>query len=1012
MLAQERLQLKALEAAKLDIAGELRTDDLFRTLVSQSVNLTRSDAGCLYDCRPGQDLLGPIANIALPPSAMENVARSAREAARKVVESQRALILDIHDEHRSDGTTTLAAVPVLHDGHVVAILELLSSCANAFSQDDLDLLTQLTSQAAVALRNAQLHEENGLRAEQLTIVNRVAQAVSKTLDLENLTTVVHQEIEAAFELDAFFIALYNETTNELDYCRQVDDGTIAPPERKPLGKGLTASVIKGREPLLIQDFEAERDQLPSAELWGTMKTPGSWLGVPMEVGDRAVGVISVQAYRPHAYGENEQELLTRIAEHVATGLKNTQVYQETSRRLAQCEVLRELMLAAASTLDFDLVLERALEALHTTVGAECIGFAVPDSDRKSITLHPSQIGFPADAERLALEMDHSICGRVLLTGQPIVLNDVRESSCYHRGRAETRSELAVPVIVHGKAAGVLNVESSRANAFGEVDLHFYTTIASQLGMALENARLFEAERRQRQQTEALEEAAAVVSGTLNLDQVLNRILEQVARVVPGDAFDVLLIRNDDTARVVGRRGYEDEEWGVRSLSIDEYPFLQQMIRSGKPIVVPDTADEPHWVLEEGKEPWKSYVGAPVTVGGVVVGFLNVNSTRRGAFSQQDAQGLQAFAHHAAAAIENAQLYEELHTYANSLEKRVEERTSQLRSQYAQLDAILESTTDGIILADVDGNLVLANPVARRWLRQALSPEESDQLRAAVKALAARAEAKPELVLELTGLDLQITAAPVRKPTVEQARAVIAIHDVSHLKALNRMKSRFVSNVSHELRTPIATIKLLAHLMEKQPDRWKEYLDPLKREAEHQAKLVHDILEMSRVDAGRLEIHPEPTNLNELVRTAAQKYRNQTKERRLTLDCYLAETEPVVMVDSQWIMQVLANLLSNAVRYTLDGGSVKVTTGCETTDGRAWATVTVADTGIGIPENEMPYIFDRFFRGERPQTMQVSGTGLGLAILKEIMELHGGRVTVESEVDEGTSFTVWLPSDSR
>ncbi|MGD2147336.1 MAG: HAMP domain-containing sensor histidine kinase, partial [Anaerolineae bacterium] len=268
------------------------------------------------------------------------------------------------------------------------------------------------------------------------------------------------------------------------------------------------------------------------------------------------------------------------------------------------------------------------------------------------------------------------------------------------------------------------------------------------------------------------------------------------------------------------------------------------------------------------------------------------------------------------------------------------------------------------------------------------------------------------MLELSGLDLQLTAAPVSNPEMEEARAVIAIHDVTHLKALNRMKSRFVSNVSHELRTPIATIKLLAHLMEQQPERWEEYLGPLIREADHQARLVRGILEMSRVDAGRLELRPSPTSLNHLAEIAVSSHQAQAEEHGLTLTYCSGDCDPIALADSQWMTQVMNNLMSNAIRYTLAGGEITVETGIQYAEGRSWATVTVSDTGIGIPADELPHVFDRFFRGEEPRTMQISGTGLGLAILKEIVELHGGQVTVESQVDQGSSFRVWLPLESQ
>jgi signal transduction histidine kinase len=339
---------------------------------------------------------------------------------------------------------------------------------------------------------------------------------------------------------------------------------------------------------------------------------------------------------------------------------------------------------------------------------------------------------------------------------------------------------------------------------------------------------------------------------------------------------------------------------------------------------------------------------------------------------------------------------------------VQERTAELEVQYAQLETVLASSSDGIIVADRQGEILQTNPVAEDWLARTLSPEDAGRLREAVRGLVGLAEERPETVLELMGLDLELSAAPIAESWMEGAAVVIAIHDVSHLKALDRVRTRFISSVSHELRTPITTIRLYAELMRRKPERWREYLNVLIQEADRQTQLVDGVLQISRIDLGRLEIRPRPVALNELTEIVLASHRVSAGERGLTLEHRLAEPGSTVLVDQERMTQVLTNLVANAIQYTPEGGIVVVSTGEREADGRVWATVTVADTGMGIPEGELPHVFERFFRGEQPQHLQLSGTGLGLAIAKEIVELHGGRVVVESEVDAGTTFTVWLP----
>jgi PAS domain S-box-containing protein len=699
--------------------------------------------------------------------------------------------------------------------------------------------------------------------------------------------------------------------------------------------------------------------------------------------------------------------LLDITERVRSEEERARADEEIRRRAAQLEALNAVIAAAAGAPDLLELLETALDYTLQAVGVE--GGTIWRSGQYIVR------GIEQEADEAQA---HEALAAGLAISSPIAVEDWL---CVTDGDPLSsvsrlmvgfglRATLAAPILVDGRRIGGLAVVSPEPRSWAVDELTLIEAIGQQLGAATERLRLLQAEREQRGLAEALQEAAAVVSSTLETDKVLDRILEQVERVVPGDAFNIMLVTDDGKTRIVRWRGYErsaENGGGVGTeLQIDKIPNLQKMVQTGEPVIISDTSTDPDWV-ELGEKRWRSYTGTPIMLGGVMVGILNVNGNQAGQFNLYDARRLQAFANHAATAIENSRLYQELRNYAEQLEKRVEERTSQIQAQYSQLEAILRSSSDGIIVTDSRGEIVRANPIADSWLTRTLSPEDAATLREAIHSLAARPAERLETVLELADLDLELRAAPITE--TEEVTAVVTVHDISHLKTLDRMKSRFVSNVSHELRTPITTIKLYAALMQQSSrDKWEEYLDALAREADRQARLVEEILQISRIEAGRLEITPHPTPLNELAEAVFVNHQLLAQEGELVLEYQPAEPGPVALVDSDRIAQVLANVVTNAIQYTPRGGKVVISTGKKETDGRTWAVVMVKDNGMGIPEEELPHIFERFFRGERPRSMQMSGTGLGLAIVKDIVELHGGLVKVESKVDVGTTFTIWLP----
>ncbi len=524
----------------------------------------------------------------------------------------------------------------------------------------------------------------------------------------------------------------------------------------------------------------------------------------------------------------------------------------------------------------------------------------------------------------------------------------------------------------------------------------------------ETQRLFQAEQERRAFAEALQAAAAAVSSNLDPDEVLSRILEQVERVITGDAFNIMLIKGN-AVTITRWRGYKHPGMSKhppqQEIPLTRYPNLLKMMREGQPIVIPDTLIDANWVPRVNREWWRSYVGAPLQIGKRTLGFLNVNSTQPGKFGPQTAQRLKAFADHAAAAIENARLYQALHEHAAQLEARVRERTAELEAQYARLAQVLNSTSDGIIVTDAEGQIVRANPVAETWLTQTLQPEDATRLQETVHDLAEKAAERPEIVLELRGVDLQLRATAIP----ESGGAVVAVHNVSHLKALDRMKSRFISDISHEMRTPLTTIKLHAQLLRNQlPEKQNRHRDIMEMEVDQQAKLIEEILEFAKIDAGHLELHRCPIDLNSWGEITLTSYHLRAEEKGLTLTFTPAPSAPYVLADPNKIQRVLTNLLANAIRHTPEGGNITVSIAESQAQERTWATIQIADTGVGIPAEEVPHIFERFVRGAESRENQTPGTGLGLAIVKELVELHGGWVTVKSQVGAGTTFTVALP----
>jgi PAS domain S-box-containing protein len=902
-------------------------------------------------------------------------------------------------------------VPLKYHGHLIGVLTLQSRQRDAFTPLDVATLEALAGHIAAAVQNARLYQQERAARQRLEALYRIGQAVNSTLDpaliLDQLTGEAMRATGATHgsvlvpdpEWGVF------ERRSLRGYSPEERSRAIAQP--LSLDRGINGRAYRLRQGVYVPDVRQDPNYFP------LIPTARSELVLPLMRGDRILGLLDLQSPQVDAFRDVDMGFLRALADQVAVALENARLYQEERRRSQEQEILA-LIATALNTLQVRRAFPILVRGLQELTGCDRVAVALLEDDRAHYRISVLETPYPVLTEGTVLPLSTTPVWDDLLGGQPHFCPDMGAEVEYETIRAlydaGFRSYVSLPLWAGGRVIGALHLVSLREQNFRREQVPVLQRVADALAAAIENERLYRAEREHRELAQALAESAAVITRTLDPTQMLEQIIEQVARVVPGDAFNIMLLEND-TARIVRWRGYERfgaEEWVAAAvLPVADLPNLWEMVRTGEPVLVPDTHADPHWARIRGLEWVRSYVAAPIVIRGITVGFLNVDGTRPHQFGSADAARLKAFADQVAIALENARLYTELRHYAGTLEEQVRERTAQLAAQYARLEAILRSTGDGILLTDARGEILQANPVAQRWLARDLAPEDARKLQEAIRRVARRAQERPEEIVELPGLDLEVRASPVEGPAGEEA-AVVILHDVTQFKTLERLRVRFISNISHELRTPLTTIKTYLHLLRQTPELLPEYLDILEREADWQARLVEDVLEISRLDSGALRMHFSPVGLNALAAEVVDAQRPLALAQGLVLEFRPAEAGPVAWADPDALRMVLINLIRNSIQYTPSDGRVEVATGEAEREGHRWATVTVADTGIGIPKDELPYIFDRFFRGERPRQMQIPGTGLGLSIVKEIVDRHGGRVSVESEVGKGTRFTVWLP----
>lgn len=357
---------------------------------------------------------------------------------------------------------------------------------------------------------------------------------------------------------------------------------------------------------------------------------------------------------------------------------------------------------------------------------------------------------------------------------------------------------------------------------------------------------------------------------------------------------------------------------------------------------------------------------------------------------------------------------------NHLSGRLKETLAEISAEKRKAEAILIHMADGILAVDRDRRVILANPAAAEMLGfdpglvagrplGALVPDEG--LAAALdEVLAGRREDASVRVAVHGGTVLRARLAPLKDPSGWVNGIVIVFHDITRQENLDRMRREFVANVSHELRTPLTTIKSYVETLLEgsiEPEVSTRFLSVVAAETDRMVRLVNDLLTLSQLDSGRLRWEFGEVSPEELIAAVCEKFADRCGRKGLTLSCFHDPGLPLVEGDRDRLEQILSNLLNNAVDFTPSGGRIEVSA-CRLHND-VW--MTVGDSGIGIPPEDLPHIFERFYRVDKARSREFGGTGLGLSIAREIVEAHGGRIEISSTPGRGTQVRFSLPVEA-
>jgi len=855
--------------------------------------------------------------------------------------------------------------------------------------------------ADIVFETARLLRESERRLAEQTALFEAGQALTSDLHLDSVLERLVEEVRALLGADAADCWMFDESGRRL-VCRAVRGLPESQVGRSILPEGTVGEAIASGKPVLRRDF-ATTEQPPPSKAYAVF---AEVMDAPFETRGTVRGVLGVCSLKSRRFDERDLQLLDTFAGLASVTVRNAETFEDSLRQAQVQSGFYRMASVLGAPLSAEATLDAVAQAAAEALGGEAAAVLRPRGERLVVAgVHalPDALRTFLAGESSALDVLTAAArdGRVLAASNAQKDDRFGKPFAVASKAAGCRSLLAVPVEdARGGEGGLVLVLFAQERTFRDEDLELARQLAAAARGALERSELFELERRSRALAQQLARAGQELAGELDPAAVLDAVVELAPQLLDAAAASIRSLDGDELV-VVSASGSGAEQ-AIAARTSSTAWLVGDIVQTRTPVAVADTSVDGRMadvdpMLAAG---YGAYLGVPVLEpDGAIHGILAVYDVEPRIWREEEIDALRALAASAAGSRANADLYQRV-----ALER---ERSF----------AILANVADGIVAVDREGLVVLWNAAAERITgvpqSEALGLPPAQVLGRSLEGGAAGARGSRLVSIRRGAEDvwLSLSEAVMTDPAGGVAGRIFAFRDISDERAVEQMKSDFVSTVSHELRTPLTSIYGFAETLLRQdvlfgePER-QTFLRYIASESERLTAIVDRLLSVAQLDTGEMTVQLATTDVAEAVVAAVRDAEVVHGSNGHTVVLSLEDGPLAAEADADKLVQVLSHLLDNAIRYSPDGGTVTVA--ARLIDGAV--EVAVEDEGLGIPQAERERIFRKFYRGESAARIIGAGsTGLGLFIAEGLVHAMGGRIWVDSAEGEGSRFVVKLPA---